>query len=215
MHTPNPMGFGHYGQQASGTFNTTVTYASWAVAAASAAEVFYVFQHGKDLLAGFGLVHTQHDAISLLKFYGITGAVAFSLATHKYLKVTAAGLAIATLAGMYGTQFHLKAERTFDSANLPSVTSPKLGTDNASRRDVPATTGNAGNTSSVATKGELGKLYANAKAAGYSVDRPLNAAEKAWCGEGENAILNLSARFNCGTGYRWNPPSNNNTVAAK
>ena len=223
MHTPT-MPFAQYGHQATGTFNSVITYASWAVAAACAAEVFYVFQHGKDLLAGFGLVHSHHDAISLLKFYGITGVVAFSLATHKYLKVTAAGLAIATLAGMYGTQFHLKAERTFDTANLPTVTSPKLGMGDASRRDVPATTGNAGNTSSgVAIKGELGKLYANAKAAGYSVDRPLNAAEKAWCGEGENAILNLSARFNCGTGYRWNPPAKastptttaNTTVATK
>ena len=210
MHTPHPMGFGHYGQQASGTFNTAVTYASWAVAAACAAEVFYVFQHGKDLLAGFGLVHTQHDAISLLKFYGITGVVAFSLATHKYLKVTAAGLAIATLAGMYGTQFHLKAERTFDTANLPSVTSPKLGTDNSSVRDVPNSA-----TGATPTGGNLTKLYSTAKAAGYRVDRPLNADEKAWCQQGENAVLNMSARFNCGTGYRWHPPVNTSTVAAK
>lgn len=204
MHTSTTLPFAHYGHQVGGTFNSIVTYASWAVTAACAAEVFYVFQHGKDLLAGFGLVHSQHDAISLLKFYGITGAVAFSLATHKYLKFTAAGLAVVTLAGMYGTQFHLKAERTFDTASLPSVTSPKLGTGNASSRDVPA---NPTSTNTAPANGNLSKLYANAKAAGYSVDRPLNAAEKTWCGEGDNAILNLSARFNCGTGYRWNPPT--------
>lgn len=215
QHTTNTtLPFAQYGQRTGGMMGDLVTYASWAVAVACAAEGYYIFQHSKDLLAGFGLVQTNHDVISLFKFYGITGVVAFSIATQRYLKVTAVGLAGLALAGMYGTTFHINGANTFNTAKLPTVTIPTLGAANASSRDVPdaaaATTG-----TTPAKGGNLTKLYASAKAAGYAVGRPLNADEKAWCGQGENAVLNMSARFNCGTGYRWNPPANTTTVATK
>ncbi len=213
MHMPN-MPIAHYGQRATGMLGDLVTYASWATVAACAAEGYYIFQHRQDLLAGFGLVHTHHDAIDLLKFYGITGAIAWSLATHKWLKVTAAGLAVVTLAGMYGTQFHLKAERAFDTNSLPKVTSPSLR-DVSSTRDTPDTAvkpakadPKAGEYFTTSTPDELAAWAAEK---GYTKDRKQTKEGQDWCKEinpatgKANANDSEHALINCSTGYVWEP----------
>jgi hypothetical protein len=95
-------------------------------------------------------------------------------------------------------------------AALYLVTSASL-LDKASTRNGPDTAINADATPG---NGNLTKLYATAKAAGYTVGRQLNADEKAWCNAGDNAIQSLPARINCGTGYRWNPPTTTAAAAS-
>ena len=212
MNMPNNTQFAQYGQRTGGMLGDLVTYASWATVAACAAEGYYIFQHGKDLLAGFGLVHTHHDAISLLKFYGVTGAIAFSLATHKYIKVTAAGLAVMTLAGMYGTQFHLKAEQTFNTANLPTVTSPSLrdtAKPSATAVTPAATDPDAGTYTTTNTPDELTQWAIDQ---GYTQLKPLTQAGKDWCTKinpstsKANQNNDAHAIVNCTTGYKWKAP---------
>lgn len=212
MNMPNNMNFAQYGQRTTGWMGDLVTYASYATVAACAAEGYYIFQHGKDLLAGFGLIHTHHDAISLLKFYGVVGAVAFSLATHKYIKVTAAGLAVMTLAGMYGTQFHLKAEQTFSTASLPTVTSPALN-DTAKPSTTAVTPAavdpSAGEYTTNSTPDELTQWAIDQ---GYTQIKPLTQAGKDWCAEinpatgKANQHNDAHSIVNCTTGYKWKAP---------
>ena len=208
----NNMNFAQYGQRTSGWMGDLVTYASYATVAACAAEGYYIFQHGKDLLAGFGLVHTHHDAISLLKFYGVTGAIAFSLATHKYIKVTAAGLAVMTLAGMYGTQFHLKAEQTFNTANLPTVTTPALR-DTATPNTPAVNPAKAdSSTGEYTTNNTPDELTTWATEQGYTQVKPLTQGGLNWCDEinpatnKANKHNDTHAVINCGTGYKWKAP---------
>ena len=174
----------YYVNQSGSLINIVIVGISAIVALACAVQIYFIFNYERDYLAGaIGLIHSDSSGISLLKFYIITGAIAFSIASHKYIKLVAAGLAIYALIGMYGTQFYIKSQQNFSINNLPRVTDAPLPT------KPPADTTTTTNESRT-----INQKY-------IKTTTPLTKDEKDWCATHSNKT-ELS-KINCSTGYIW------------
>ena len=197
-----------------------ITYAGWGVTAACVAQIIWVFQYQQDLLGGLGVVNSSKDGIELIKLYGLVGAVSFSLATMKYIKLTAAGLALFAASTFYGTAFHFNTDKVLNRVNMPSV--------HASKLDVADPLGNTAikpvkTTAAVDNTGwtaEQNAAFNRAKGLGYVNRGSIGQAGKDWCiadddkdgtkngldkdVNGETPTYSVEeAYYNCMTGLKW------------
>ena len=195
-------------EQFNSLLNDFITYGAWAVTAACAAEIGWVFYHKQDLLGGFGLVTQNKDAIALVKGYALAGAVSFSLATLKYAKYTILGLGIYAASTLYGATFYFNANRL---PHMPAVETSHLDTAMKAKKDT--TIINSG----------LDKVEITAKEAqlaGYVQRGTVSESGMEWCNADDDSdgIKNAddkdnngqqpsydtsAAHFNCATGFKW------------
>jgi len=117
----------YYASQSGSLINVTVTGIAAIISLACAVQVYFIFTYKLDYLGGvIGLVHANSDGIAMLKFYLLIGAITFSIASFKFIKLTAAGLFIYIMVGLYGSDFYLKNQQNFSIDDLPKVGSSTI-----------------------------------------------------------------------------------------
>lgn len=197
-----------------------ITYAGWGVTTACVAQIFWVFQYQQDLLGGLGVVNSSKDGIELIKLYGLVGAVSFSLATMKYIKLTAAGLAVFAASTFYGSAFHFNTDKVLNRVNMPSVHASKLDVADPLNNNAV----NPGKPTAAVDKSgwtpEQNAAFNRAKGLGYVNRGAIGKAGEDWCvaDEDNDGVKNgidkdvngetpgystEEAWFNCATGLKW------------
>lgn len=180
-------------KQSSGLAASIITLFAWILAIGSAIEIYYIFAHERDFLAGtVGIVVRDQDAISMLKFYIPIFLVSVGVATQQMLVPIVAILGLTLLISMHGNDYQIKSAKGFKTSKLPKVDRSVVSQTANTVSDSDMTLDDIKNASAAA-------IYAQAN--GYKQIRPLTQAEISWCNStqrnDEHTIIN------CKSKHKW------------
>lgn len=186
---------------------------------ASIVQLYYLIWHKVDFFLGTAGVQVQAaDRLDHAIIWGVFGMVCLAIATRwaKLIYVIALLLAIYTLVSLNGTVYKLNSHPTIDPNTLPTVSETT-----APAYDHPANVlKKPDSTGATYTRMNAKQLAAYATEQGYTLDKVLTGSATdpntplGWCYAinpntgSANRHNSEHSVINCGTGYRYAPPTN-------